>query len=79
MFRSLIFAVPVITAYEAVTYWAFANGFLGFFDFAGHQALFWGWFALMILIAPVIHAVHFYFAHCLLHTKLLYSPLHFVK
>ena len=76
MFRSLIFGVPTITAYEAITYWAFAHGYFGFFDSGGNQALFWGWFALLILIAPVIHAVHFYFAHRLLHTRLLYKSFH---
>ncbi|MFT5449466.1 MAG: sterol desaturase/sphingolipid hydroxylase (fatty acid hydroxylase superfamily) [Gammaproteobacteria bacterium] len=76
MFHTLLFAVPTITAYEAITYWAFANGYLGLFDLSTGPLLFWGWFVALVLLAPVIHAVHFYFAHRLLHVKLLYKTVH---
>jgi len=76
IFRSLVYGVPVITAYEAITYWAFANGYLGFIDLSSSPLLFWGWFALLILLAPVIHAIHFYFGHRLLHVKALYKTVH---
>lgn len=76
MFHTLIFSVPIITAYETVTYWAFANGYLGFIDFAASPILFWSWFALLILLAPVIHSVHFYFGHRLLHVPFLYNTVH---
>jgi len=76
MFYTLVFAVPVITAYEAITYWAFANGFLGFFDLSASPVLFWGWFAALILLAPVVHSVHFYLGHRLLHVPFLYRTVH---
>ena len=76
MFHTLLFAVPTITAYETVTYWAFANGYLGLFDLSASPLLFWAWFVALLLLAPVIHAVHFYFAHRLLHVKLLYKTVH---
>ena len=59
MFRTLIIAVPTITGYEAITYWAFANGYLGFVDLANQPVLFWGWFAALVLLAPLIHSFHF--------------------
>lgn len=76
MFRSLASAVPIITFYEVVTYWLFANGYLGLFDFGGNQILFWGWFVLMIAIAPIIHSLHFYLGHRLLHVRWLYKTVH---
>ena len=76
MARTLLSAVPIITGYEIITYWAFANGFLGLFDFGSSQLLFWGWFLILLILAPVIHAIHFYLGHRLLHTKLLYKKVH---
>ncbi len=78
MVRTLVSSVPIITAYEVATYWLFANGFLGLFDFGASHALFWGWFALMVVLAPFIHSVHFYLGHRLLHVKWLYKTVHSV-
>jgi sterol desaturase/sphingolipid hydroxylase (fatty acid hydroxylase superfamily) len=76
VFHALAFGVPVFTAYEAVTYWAFANGHLGLIGIEAGTALFWIWFAALILLAPVIHAVHFYVGHRLLHVRFLYRTVH---
>ena len=76
VFHALVFGVPVFTAYEAVTYWLFANGHLGFVGIEEGTVLFWAWFAALILLAPVIHAVHFYFGHRLLHVRFLYRTVH---
>lgn len=76
MFRSLASAVPIITFYEVATYWLFANGYLGLFEFGGNQILFWGWFVLMIAIAPIVHSLHFYLGHRLLHVRWLYKTVH---
>lgn len=75
MFHTLVYAVPVFTAYEVITYWLFANSFIGFISFESGVA-FWSWFVLLALLAPIIHATHFYFGHRLLHTKLLYRRFH---
>jgi sterol desaturase/sphingolipid hydroxylase (fatty acid hydroxylase superfamily) len=78
MLRTLGVGVPVVTAYEAVSYWLFSNGHIGFMGAALSPTWFWAWFAILIFIAPVIHAVHFYCVHRLLHTKLLYRKFHCV-
>jgi len=75
MFHTLISGVPVITAYEAITYWLFANNYIGFIDLANPFA-FWAWFVLLALLAPIVHAIHFYFGHRLLHVKFLYRHFH---
>ncbi|MCP5151696.1 MAG: sterol desaturase family protein [Ectothiorhodospiraceae bacterium] len=78
VFHTVVYGVPTITAYEAITYWAFANGYLGYpgLDLAASPVLFWGWFAVLVLLAPVIHALHFYFAHRLLHARFMFRRFH---
>ena len=76
MARTLCVGVPAITAYEAVTYWGFANDYFGVADMESGTMLFWALFAVLLFVAPVIHAVHFYFAHRLLHWKPLYRTVH---
>ena len=78
MLRTLGVGVPVITAYEALTYWLFANNYIGFAVAVSSQAWFWAWFGLLLFIAPIIHAVHFYCVHRLLHTRLFYRKFHCV-
>ena len=76
MFRTLVFAVPIITAYEVATYWLFANGFAGLLSFTDGSVGFWVWLVVLILLMPVIHTVHFYFTHRLLHCRPLYMSVH---
>lgn len=76
MFRTLGSGVPVITAYEALTYWLFANGFIGFVSWAPGSVAFWAWFVALLLLAPFIHAIHFYLIHRLLHRRALYKTVH---
>lgn len=76
MVRSLCAGVPIITAFEALTYWLFANAYLGFMPLAAGSQTFWIWFAILLFIAPVIHALHFYLFHRLLHWRPLYRSVH---
>jgi sterol desaturase/sphingolipid hydroxylase (fatty acid hydroxylase superfamily) len=76
IFRTLVTGVPIITTYEAVTYWLFANGYLGFIPLDANSVGFWVWFGVLVLFAPVIHALHFYFTHRLLHWRPLYKSVH---
>lgn len=75
MFHTLVYAVPVVTTYEAITYWLFANNYIGFIDFADPVA-FWAWFVFLLVLGPMVHSVHFYGGHRLLHTKFLYKNFH---
>jgi len=74
MYHTLVFGVPVFTAFEVITYWLFANNMIGFINLESPVA-FWGWFVLLLL-APMIHTVHFYFGHRLLHVKFFYKHFH---
>lgn len=76
MFRSLCFGVPIITAFEALTYWLFANQYIGFMSLAPNTIAFWSWFVALLLLAPAIHALHFYLIHRLLHWRPLYRTVH---
>jgi len=75
MFHTLVYAVPIFTVYEVITYWLFANNLIGFINLTSPVA-FWGWFVLLLLIAPIIHMLHFYVGHRLLHVKALYKHVH---
>ncbi|MEZ5910396.1 MAG: sterol desaturase family protein [Hyphomicrobiaceae bacterium] len=76
MFRTLCTGVPIITAYEALTYWLFANAFIGFAAPATGTMMFWTWLVVLLLLAPAIHSVHFYLIHRLLHWRPLYRSVH---
>ena len=76
MFRTLAYGVPVFTGYEVLTYWGFANGYLGYADAGAGPLLFWGWFVVLLVLAPAIHSAHFYFVHRLLHVRFLYRTVH---
>lgn len=76
MFRSIGAGVPIITAYEAVTYWLFANGFIGWGAWTPGSVAFWAWFIILLLLAPAIHATHFYLIHRVLHSRILYKTVH---
>lgn len=76
MFRTLGYGVPIFTVYEVLTYWLFANGYLGFLPFTEGSTGFWIWFAVLLLIMPAIHSTHFYLTHRMLHWRPLYKSVH---
>ena len=69
--RTYLFALPIWTAWEALSLWAFANGWAPI----GGNLL---WLALIALAVPIIHQVHFYLIHRLIHTRWLYAHVHSV-
>jgi sterol desaturase/sphingolipid hydroxylase (fatty acid hydroxylase superfamily) len=72
MIWTLASAVPVWTAYEAVTLWAFANHYIPYISFGEHPY----YFVLLMLVVPVWRDLHFYLVHRLLHWVPLYHLAH---
>jgi sterol desaturase/sphingolipid hydroxylase (fatty acid hydroxylase superfamily) len=64
--------VPIWTAYEAVTLWAFANGHIPYVSFESHPY----YFVLLMLLIPLVREVHFYAVHRLIHWPPLYRTVH---
>ena len=72
MIWTLASAVPIWTAYEAATLWAYANGIIPYLDPAAHPFAF---IAIMLLI-PLFRELHFYCVHRLIHWPPLYRSVH---
>ena len=64
--------VPVWTAFEAVTLWAFANNYIPYVSFAEHPI----YCAALFFVIPVLRDVHFYLVHRLIHSHALYHSVH---
>ncbi|MDP9138515.1 MAG: sterol desaturase family protein [Pseudomonadota bacterium] len=64
--------VPIWTAYEVLTLWAFANGYIFLVSWETHPVY---CVALLVLI-PLIREVHFYLVHRLIHWPALYRTVH---
>lgn len=69
---TLCSAVPIWTAYEALTLWAFANGYIPYVSFADHPI----YCVVVMLLVPIFRDLHFYAVHRLIHTHLLYHSVH---
>jgi sterol desaturase/sphingolipid hydroxylase (fatty acid hydroxylase superfamily) len=72
MFWSLASAVPIWTAWEVVTLWLQANGYVPTISFAAHPI---GFIALILFI-PLFAEAHFYAVHRLIHWPPLYRSVH---
>lgn len=72
IFWTVISAVPIWTAYEVLTLWAFANGYIPYVDWASHPI----YFVLVMLAIPLFRELHFYLTHRLIHWPPLYRAVH---
>ena len=72
--RGFATGIPLWTAYEVLGLWASANGYGPWTTFAEHPV----WLVIFALIIPIIHEVHFYCIHRLIHTPFLYKWVHSV-
>ena len=72
VFWTIASAVPIWTAYEVVTLWAQANGYLPYVDWRTHPL----YCVLLVCFIPLFHEVHFYLVHRLIHWEPLYRWVH---
>lgn len=74
VFWALVSGVPIWTAYEVLMLWGHANGWLPYAD--------WGvspvYCSLLLLAIPLLHEMHFYFVHRLIHWPPLYRTVHYL-
>lgn len=72
--RTYLFGIPMWTLVEVMVLWAFANGHVPWLSWAQHPV----YLAALILLAPVIHEVHFFLIHRAIHWGPLYRWVHSV-
>ena len=74
MFWSLCSGVPIWTAAEIFSLWAFSNGYFLSLSWETHPI----YLGFIFLIIPLFREVHFYFMHRLLHWPPLYNFSHYI-
>lgn len=72
MFWALASGVPLWTAYEVLTHWLFANGYIPWLAWSTNKV----WFIVLLLLVPLWREVHFYAIHRLIHVPWLYRRVH---
>lgn len=72
VFWTMCSGVPIWTAYEVLTWWMFANGYIPYVDFRQQPV----YFIMLMLIVPVWNSLHFYAIHRLIHMGPLYRLIH---
>lgn len=72
MFWSLASGVSFWTAFQVLTLWAMANGYLPTTSLADNPL----WFLAFFVLMPIWSAFHFYWIHRFLHVPFLYRHVH---
>ena len=72
VFWTLASAVPIGTAWEAVTLWLFASGRIGWLDWSTNPT----WFVVLFPATVLFRELHFYAIHRLVHVRALYKTVH---
>lgn len=72
MFWTLGSGVAFWTAYEALMFWAMANGYAPVLSRGSNPV----WFVVLFLLTPVWISFHFYWVHRFLHWPPLYKSVH---
>ena len=72
LFWTFCSGVPVWTAYEALSLWLFANGYIPMITWAANPI----WFVTLMLLIPLWREVHFYLVHRMIHWPPLYRWVH---
>ena len=66
--------LPIWSAYEVLLLWAWANGYGPWTSFGDNPS----WLLAFGLVIPIIHEIHFYCIHRLIHIPILYKWIHSV-
>jgi sterol desaturase/sphingolipid hydroxylase (fatty acid hydroxylase superfamily) len=74
LFWTFISAVPIWTAFEVVTMWLYANGYLPYVSAREHPI----YFVLMLVLVTLMRETHFYLVHRLIHWGPLYKHVHYL-
>ena len=72
VFWTAFSGVGIWTAYQVVTYWAFANGYIPMLNWEAHPV----YFVLLFCAIPMIRDAHFYLIHRALHFPVFYKRFH---
>lgn len=72
VFWTMCSGVPLWTAYEAFSWWMFANGYIPYVEFGKHPI----YFVALMLLVPIWRYLHFYMIHRLIHMGPLYNIIH---
>jgi len=64
--------LPIWTAYEVLTLWLFANGYIPMISWEANPV----WFVVLMLLIPLWREVHFYCIHRMIHWPPLYRTVH---
>jgi sterol desaturase/sphingolipid hydroxylase (fatty acid hydroxylase superfamily) len=72
--RTFLSGISMWTAVEVLMLHGFANGYASWLGWADHPL----YLAGLVFVAPMIHEVHFFLIHRLIHTPFLYKWVHSV-
>lgn len=72
VFWTLASGVPVMTVFEVIGLWLFANGSIPWLRWADHPV----WIVAIMLLVPIWRELHFYLVHRLIHVPALYKTVH---
>jgi len=74
VFWTCVFGGGIMTAYEALTFWLYANHHIAFLDWNKHPIA----FIALLFVIPFWREFHFYWIHRLIHWKPLYKHVHYL-
>ena len=72
LFYTFCSGIPLWTAYEVITFWAFANKIIPYVSWEAYPV----YCCFMFFLVPFIRDAHFYVTHRLLHWAPLYKIAH---
>ncbi|MDG1736430.1 MAG: sterol desaturase family protein [Paracoccaceae bacterium] len=74
IFWSLVSGVPIWTMWESIAWWLYANGHIAQLTIGANPM----WFVLLWFLVPLLHELHFYCVHRLIHVPWIYKHVHHI-